>query len=406
VKRLVITEGEKKEILKQYNLLTEGDTPTTTLNVEKKVDFEAGHYSEKYIKAAIDPEIKKISDYLNSGGGKKYLVSVEISSGESKIPNSDNEKGGRLDPEVLSKYRMNTIESYITKSLTPFKDKGLLMGLPTFKRLEIKIGGPDWIGEPPIKGPVFCPKNLLKPNDPQGYACLSEDFNPGNDANGNPIINWYSGKKGIYIKWFEKYSDAQFVKVKISLQEFTELTKCLNNMEINVDYTDTTERHRCNNATYKIYITGGVSVPTEKNLLKRTDGALYASLDNADSEYDNNPGTCKSGDTSSTNCKRYNKFIVTPEMAEEVIKQAVQTNPKAVEPSFIIWGECVGTKVQHPNWGFGCHRSSKNQTYGVGDVTIVSGQKEKTEFKVYTPVEKGKKLQLKKIKACGTAATT
>jgi hypothetical protein len=401
IKKLLIEETEKKDILRQYGLITEEVTePTKTMDVNVKINFRGGYYSEEYanFKVNLDPQLSKVSQFLKSGQGKAYLVTVEISSSESKLPNVDNENGGvEVKPKFLAQERIKTIQEYITDKLTSFVTQKLLLSVPKFKA-KSEITGPEWINNKL----GFCPKKLIPANDSQGFICKEKTFNPGVDAQGKQITNWYNGKNTIYSELYKQYLDSQNITVRLKLEELTDMKKCLDGMVIEVNYTNLSEGHKCNNSTYHIYLTGGGKQPTADDMLFRDgDGKNYASLDNNGSKFDNNPGTCKGNATTDQSCRRYNKFTVTPEMANKVLTQSVSTQSSDGKPFFTIWAQCSNYNGQHDRWGTGCHASNNDPTSGVGDVVITNGLKQKTVFTVKTPVTRSQIKGLKNINACG-----
>jgi len=407
IKKFLVTESERKDILLQYGLIKEQDVVKKSLELDKKVDFPGGYYNQKYLEPILQPEIEKIKTYLSNGAGKKFLVTVDITSSESRIPNTDNEAGGkRVESGYLSQKRNETIQKYITEQLQSFVDDKLLASLPSFKVTKPEIKGPEWRGQP------FCPINMIPKNDNQGYECLSPKFNAGRNTNGKPITNWVNGRGkkatdgtyagGLYSDIANEFVAAQSITVKMILKELPDISKCLNNMIIEVNYTNLTEKHKCNNATYNIYMTAGsATAPTNSDLLFRTDGKNYASLDNNNSSYDNNPNTCVNAN--SEKCKRYNKFIISPEIAERILKQEIDSGKETEKPTFKIWARCIGTTTPHPEWGTGCHKSKKDPNFGVGDVKIISGTKNVSTFEVKTPSKKEEIKLLQTISACGTA---
>jgi hypothetical protein len=383
IKRLLISEIEKRDILRQYNLLTEDVVPISAINIDKNVNFAGGYYSEPYLLKDLGPEIEKIKNYLTAGNGKLFLVNVQISSGESRIPNTDNEKrpSVHVEPLVLATNRNKTITTYIKNQLQSFVDSKLLVNIPTFRFLPSVIGGTEWIGQP------FCPKSLIPADDKQGYICTKSSFKPGNGADGKPIVNWVNGKNMVYKPILDTYLKEQFVNVKISLKELTEMKKCLDNMSIDVNYVGTT--HTCNSAIYKIYIKGNLN--KNSTLLLRNDGKNYASLNNEFSspimkeipklgEYDNNP--------KSVGGNRYNRFIITPEIATTLISDG--------STSFIISVQCINPENnKDKRWGVGCHE-------GAGDVIVTNGNGIKIPYKdVKTPTGKDQTITLLPINACG-----
>ena len=396
IKKFLITEAEKKEILKQYGIISEQNSSTTssdetkpksTLDVDIKVTFKGGYYSEIYadFKNTLDPELAKVTQFLNNGQGKAYMVSVTLGGGESRIPNTDNEKGGqRVEPGYLSKKRIATIQNYITKKLQEYVNQKLLLTLPSFKVVnpEGNVGGPKWIGQP------FCPTNKIPADDKQGYVCLSKTFNPGEG-----IKNWYNGKQTDYTEQLNQYVEAQYLSVKLKLEDFGDVKKCLDNMVIEINYTDISKGHKCNSSVYEITLNG--------ILLTRDDGKKYASLNNAKKKdgtndpYDNNPGTCNGRATQDKSCVRYNKFIITPDLANKILTSTIPNTKPGQTPKFRIGATCRNYNNEtHHRWGNGCHQ-------GAGDIKVTNGNGQVFNYQASTPTGKDKTSYLKEINACG-----
>lgn len=394
-KEILLSEIEKKNILNQYGLLVEqtpapAPAPTTnvtdTLVVDKKITFKGGYYSASYadFKTNLDPDLKTVQEFLTNGAGKAFVVRVRIGAGESRIPNTDNEKGGvRVDPGYLSNERMNTIDTYITQKLKSFVGKGLVT-LPTIEKIPADplakppVSGPAWIGQP------FCPKDKLPEDDTQGYACAGVSFVPGPN-----ITNWKKAKTlnpNPYATQLSGYTQAQYIKVKLELKEIpAEVKQCMDNMEIQVNYTDLNKKHKCNSSIYEIKVNGVK--------LTRKDGKDYASLNNAGDEYDNNPGTCKGAASADTTCRRYNTFVVSPELANKIIGS---TNFIAgQQPKFSITATCLNPN-NYTAWGGGCHE-------GAGNIVVKNGKGETTTYESQTPNAKNQTRTLKDINACGKA---
>ena len=401
IRQLLIAEAEKKDILRQYGLITEDNTkPTKTMEVDVRINFRGGYYSAQYadFKNNLDPQLAKVAQFLKAGAGRAYLVTVDIASGESRLPNVDNENGGvKVNAGFLSQKRSKTITDYINGKLKSYVDQKLLLAMPSINVKKPEISGPIWIGQP------FCPKDLIPSTDPQGYICASPTFKPTTNTGGKPPVNWYNGKATTYATLFKEYKDAQFISVKLKLEEMTDLKKCLDGMVIEVNYTNLAEEHKCNNSTYHIYLTGGGANPTPKDKLFRDgDGKDYASLDNNGSKFDNNPGTCDGNRVSTDNgCKRFNKFTVTPEMANKILAQSVGNIGEDGKPKFTIWAQCSTLNGYHQTWKNGCHASKNNKDAGVGDIVITNGLKQKTVFTAKTPVIRGAVQELRTINACG-----
>jgi len=360
--RLIISESERTDILRQYNLILEqDDVPREPLVIDKVVTFPAGYYSEKYLKDLV-PEVEKITQYLKSGKGGAFLVEVIMSSGESQIPNSDAET---KNPEGttqgwLAQQRQTTITKYITDQLQGFVEQKLLLSLPTFTINPISIGETPWVGQ-----------TFIQPNG-EKYVCTEKEKLTG------CIAKYRACKTSTCKDLASKYASEQYIKVKLTLKELTTQKQCLDNMVIEVNYTKGS--HTCNSAVYKISI--------NNILLKREDGQPFASLNNDTvntnknlNVYNNNPRQ--------NGGPRYNRFVVTPEIANELLKGGIN--------SFTINATCWNPlNHRDPNWGMGCHE-------GVGDVIITNGKGEKSSFVSSTPKGRNETKTLVTINACGSS---
>jgi len=374
-KRFLITEVEKKDILKQYGLINEQVTSgvTDTLTVDKKVTFKGGYYSPQYadFKTSLDPDLVKVQQFLANGKGKAFIVNVKIGSGESKIPNTDNENGGkRVDPGVLSEKRLETIRKYITDKLQSYVGKGLI-SLPKITNLKPVIGGPEWIGQP------FCPKDKIPADDTQGYICAGANFVPAPN-----VANWTKGKTSTYKTILDQYIAAQYLKVSLQLKEIPTIIKeCMDNMKIQVNYTDISKKHVCNSAVYEIKV--------NNVLLTRDDGAKYASLNNNGDRYDNNPGTCRHNQD--PQCARFNTFTITPDLANSIL--SATKFEAGQSPSFTISAKCLNP-TNNTDWTGGCHE-------GVGNIVVRNGKGGVFNYVSATPRNKDQTVTLKSIDACG-----
>ena len=402
LKKILVTESERISIMRKQGLiLKEAVTPTTTLNVEKDIKFKGGYHSitsvDSATKTALDTEMNKIKDFLNKATGKVYLVAVQISSGESQIPNTDRELGGKkVEPGYLSEKRSKTIQNYVTQTLASFGNK--LISVPAFDIIKPKIGATTWIGQP------FCPKGSETANDPEARACAGSSFKvPGKSAN---TENWATAKDTTYKAIADKYKSEQFMKVKMKLMDVANVQKCLTNMKIQVNYTDTSKGHTCNSSVYKISLNGVV--------LKRDDGKDYASLNNGSDEYDNNPNTCavlkqKKGDAStytpkmivdktSAACKRYNQFTVKSDLIGQVLAKSAFNMTTAGVPKINIQATCLKDDFLDgtTNKFGGCHT-------GVGDIVVTNGNNQTFNYNGATPRNLNQTTTLATIDPCGAS---
>lgn len=376
LKKILISEVEKKEILSQYGIITEQTTPSDILSVNVRVNFKGGYYSQAYadFKATLDPELLKVQNFLKSGKGKAFIVKVIVGSGESKIPNTDNEQGGtRVEPGFLSQKRQSTIQTYIEKYLDSYVKSGILLAKPTVIATKPVIGKTEWIGQP------FCPKDKVPSDDIQGYICSKSNFVP---APG--VKNWTQGKTTDYKAIFDAYVKEQYINVKIDLKEIpSTIIECLNNMKIQVNYTDISKKHKCNSSVYEIKVNGVK--------LTRDDGKGYASLNNNNDQYDNNPGTCQGDVGTDKTCMRYNTFIVDNKLATSILSSTKFVAGEV--PKFNISATCLNP-LNNPAWGGGCHE-------GVGNIVVINGKGQRFDYTSATPNKKGETISLKSIDACG-----
>jgi hypothetical protein len=367
-KKLLINESEKKNILKQYDILTEevNSDPVSTLTIDKYVQFPAGYWSEGYLTNILGPEIAKVENYLKGGQGKMYLVSVIMESGESRVPNVDAEAGNSpVEPLYLASKRQTSIQNFITKKLQSFVDNKLLMDIPDFSVKEPKIGETPWVGTP------FCPKGSN--DEVQRGECVKK---------------YRAGKTTTYKGYKEKYDKEQYVRVVVKLEELTGMKKCLDNMVIEVNYTDLSKKHVCNSAIYEIYLNGVK--------LMREDGKPYASLNNDANKAKQYKGMDKyDNDFFKVGGKRFNKFVVTPEIATSILTNAIQMS-KNKKPTFTLSAKCINP-LGNKMWKGGCHD-------GVGNIVITNGQKQVFNYTSGTPNGKDEVKNLVTFDACGSGA--
>lgn len=382
-KKLLINELEKKEILRQYGLLNEDSKKAENLLNKSDVRFvfEGGYHSEK----AINDEIKKTMNALvseiysvikNKPGGV-FLTNVVLNSGESKIPNTDAEKGGiRVEPKYLARKRMATMKKFITDALAKIK-------LPTPK---ITINEPSEGKTPFVNNKSgFCPQSKLSPSDPQGYACLDKLFNPGEG-----IVNWNNGRTSVYSEVLNAYKKEQFISASISVYDVSNMKKCLTGLSFQINYEGRNgEKHSCNNAVYEI-MAGEVILP-------RDDGKLYASLDNKDSKFDNSPQSncAKSPDgvtivdsSKDKRCYRYNTFKITDELATKIITSSSIVNNSS---NILITAKCLS--APNESWKYGCHE-------GAGTIRINSNDGTSKVLDITTPTKQNMRTPLFAFNSC------
>jgi hypothetical protein len=302
-------------------------------------------------KDTLNQELDDLYEFINTNPRNNV---ISISSSESKPSNRDLEptlENGQPNPDynkslpekALARKRATNLKEYITKYLN---SKASANNNLNFILPNIVINNP-------ITGLTqYNPNEGDKPSD-------------------------------------QKYKDEQWVSIQAELR--TKKTGCLGDGIIVFDVTYEGSDHTCNATVYKIYANG--------HLLKRDDGKDFASLNNNDptaysgpgrlSQWDNvSSGYHKKGYSESTSGrfkqlfegdtfpipttpiplpqipgviaksgKRYNRFIITPEMFPQI---------KNSEDELIKFNiECVGiqignTQYEDPSWGYDCHVGAGN----------------------------------------------
>ena len=295
-KRLIISEEEKSKILKLYglksNLINEEDTPQqgNKKTIEVPVYFESGCWSNTggescaagQVDTAFQPYIQQIKDYIATTY-KGRPMQVVLSASESKVPNRNAEKPKikvesgkyvhpRLKPGVLSKYRYNTIETYLKKVFDDMVANGEITSAPEFLKSEILIGGPDWTPKDNVSDPKF--------------------------------------KEHQYLKAI----------IKLKPREPGPLIECLADLSIGYDYDEVvrkTNSHFCDWGRFEIFANG--------IKLNRLDGKPYASVNNKNhSEIDTNitqqQKTYVGKDFNEGQYNfRYNRFKIGGDLAKQII---------------------------------------------------------------------------------------
>ena len=391
-KKLIITENERSRILDLYGILKESlneatpTTPTsstssTDLTMNEKITFGPGWYGQKFsykskngttyswdVEATLKPGLDKIKEFLkNNPSG--YIVDILFKAGESYIPNNDQVAGGDpVKPGHLNDKRLETLKKYITPVFDSWKKEGI--NVPFDIKEEKKIGPTPWVGTP------FCPEGSSA--DTQRNACFTnylKMLSAGN-AKVKDLKNKYDGEQNFEV----------FISVN-ALTNSPETTKCMTNMEIQINYTDLSKTHTCNDAVYTV-LANGIK-------LLRDDGAEYASLANANGQYDNNPDTCatlnrdkskgipgepkflSTGGAKSEKCKRFNTFKIDNALANKILGSS--DDPR--NPKIKLEATCLMDSWYNGNtkkWTGGCHE-------GVGNIVIINGKGEKFNFNSATP---------------------
>lgn len=172
-----------REFAKKYGLITDenGDPIQATDKMTIQFNFASGFWSNKAnsadgsttIVTQVTNAVQEVKDFLN-----KFFIPqitrITIASGESAVPNKDNEAPGspRLNPGELAKRRSATIQELLTQQLQSVVSDGLVKQLPEIQIAQPVIGSatvknsPEAIAEQfvsatiEVKGLTKCDFNL------------------------------------------------------------------------------------------------------------------------------------------------------------------------------------------------------------------------------------------------------
>jgi len=372
--KFLITEQDRKHILSMYGLLNEEEAQpvpqqqsTSSLKFDKTINFGPGYYRHKGpvttkagltynwdVDKALQSDLAKIKEFLkNNPTG--YVVEVNLYSGESKIPNSDNEKGGvALKPGELSTARMNSLKSYLTPIFDSWKEEGIT-------KTDFKINEIPQPGKTPWKGTPFCPANVADER-----TCSTTYYNKVKA--GDKVALEYKAKYDAeqnfrVIIEVKKTETAQTKEITATTGTTKNTEDCATGLKIRVDV----EKHECNNAEFFLFL--------NNTLMYNVDGGYTANGNNANTYITSdsgkkikakrlNPGygklgTRKYGATGDIGNTRYDEFIVTPEQSREIVKQS--NNGK-----INVWYICTLAS--------GCHLDTPTVTIFKDDAPIYKGK--------------------------------
>ena len=244
--KFLISEQERFHIRKLYGLITEAVEPYTQ---SQRVTFRAGYYGPSYAAPFLDPIIENIKKYLTDRPGKRFVVNVAISSGESQIPNTDNEgiitgkQGTPLAQKQLAIQRGITIRDYLNEKLGQLVTDGILPSLPQYTVGDPKIGDTPWVGTP------FCPEGS---SDAEQRSGCKQRYN--------------AGISGTYKDYKTAYDSEQYLDMSITITEVPDetptpsipvttptpsikLEECASTIRVQFSVS----KHGCQNAEFFVY---------------------------------------------------------------------------------------------------------------------------------------------------------
>ena len=317
----ILTEQNFKGILKE-------EESTGNLSVEKTINFKPGFYSnsqtdvitKKPVTEGLESELVKIKEFLKKNP-EGYIVRAVLESGESRIPNTDNEMGRkRVEPGYLSNKRMDTLESFLSNTFKEWKKEGILKGDFKVEKKDPKIGETVWVGQP------FCPKEKRKPDDPEGYKCSRVYYDN---------IDKYKSQQ-------DKYTSEQYLKVIMGVEKVGVDSKkseqCLNGLKVDIKFA----KHNCNNAEYFLVanntplftIEGGMTANGSNAKTKKVLHGVELGPEVLNPGY-GKIGTTKYGFDGDLGKERYDSFVITDKQSKEIMEGADDKN------SIYLWLLCI-----------------------------------------------------------------
>jgi hypothetical protein len=379
-KRLLISEDEKKYILKLYNIILENYPPEVTKEINFQDGFDSGYYSKikesslKKLESLLTEMLEFLKEYPNNE------IDIQIIASEDNNTNWDNEKNISLDRLGLAKLRAITMKNILINYFNKAIKDGELKIMPTFKE------------------PIYL----------QGKA------------------NTFEGRKADrYVKFNLELKGNEPVVTTTTTINYN---SCINNMVIELSY-ERGNQHNCNSAVYEIKI--------NEITLKRNTGQTYASLNNGgildDMGYEIKNTTIKDKKGNDKIVKsvltskdpggsRNNQFIIDDTILSQLrtgntrnltlkitcrnIAEYKITDKNFTDESGKLWlpkpnGKFLqgaemtwtGSEWVHNKWGNGCHDK-------VGDIKITNGNGYVQIFKGESPMKKDQEVTFVSFDPC------
>jgi hypothetical protein len=343
-KKFLISEDERRDILSMYGILKESIDPTKGGTQEFRVNYKAGWYDANNPSAYLDGQNKLIDEIDNFVKTQliPYLqkvpssvVAMKFRSGESLVPNTDNEgkdkgKGQPLEPGRLSELRKYYLEQYLNTVVIPqIQNVDKQAEIPELQYEKVEPKEP-WIGKSWCKNPT----------DKEGRSCLKA---------------W---KDSGYIDR-DKYNLDQVSEFSITVTPKTPTKKvedCPSTIRIRFEI----KNHSCQNAEFFVF--------ANKTRLNNMEGGMTANLNTGSGGRGipgvkdqpifpkelMNPGygilsrkyksppkgqTKEQNDALFSKATRWDDFEITPSIKEEILSQSI--NDKNTTPFINIWFECT-----------------------------------------------------------------
>jgi hypothetical protein len=402
--KILISENDKRHILKLYGLLNEAETepdktPTSNsteeLKVDKTINFGPGHYGlssggsytgrdGKSYGWDVDTELKeglnKIKEFLKTNP-TGYVVGVTLMSGESQIPNDDALKGGSdLKTGELSDLRLQSLKNYLTPIFEGWESEGINTDFTIDEKKE--IGKTPWIGS------VFCPVSSTLSDARK--KCYNNYVKILKDTK-NPLHSKV-------VDLSKKYLSEQYFRVIISVNKTNDAeVVSTENIDKDCDLTQLTitvdvKSHSCNNAeffllanTTVLYNSAGGYTANGNNANTRLEfkgyeinpqrlNPGYGWLPNGNGTRGNYKYGVKTDPNGDATGERSDTFTITPEQADTILESAT-------DRKIHIWYICVLEDG-------GCHLDMPMVTIKYGEKVIVDGVSPKSNVAYLTSIDK------------------
>lgn len=263
MKRIIISEEDKKHILTLYNLLTEDIDPKSGGTSSIDLFYKAGFYTldgediktNQQLVQKISEELNKVRDFLLQNPNS--IVTVKFESQESAIPNKDMEGksgGGWLEVGDLSDLRKEYFESFITNWFNNLKSQGQISDKVEIKPLIYKKRNfvTPWVGQ------KFCPSDSNL--DEQRSTCI-QNFRNGlknNDSETKKLKSLYDSEQNTKII------------ITVEKKEKPDIELCADELEIRIWVPG----HKCQNAEFFVF--------ANQTLLYNSVGGYTVNLNNDD----------------------------------------------------------------------------------------------------------------------------
>lgn len=154
--KLLITEEDRRHILKLYNIIKEDIDPKTGGSVKILNNYKPGFYTlqstdtkdNKPIIDKLNSELSKVTEFVKNN--PESIVKITFVAGESAIPNKDNElgKGKQIEPGILSGYRRDYLQQYINNYFNSLKQQGIIKPTVEIPQIDFRYEPPKtpWVG--------------------------------------------------------------------------------------------------------------------------------------------------------------------------------------------------------------------------------------------------------------------